>query len=153
MHNRQSSKSNRKKNKQRYLSYEGILHKQIQINTPYWITKLTIIFLSNRKITLKNNQAVSKSFTAEAGIPQGSIVSSVLFITNVTNRNSVIYQFTKCRWHCYMLHTWKTTNKNRTSTIWKQLPRKIVPKMETNPQRRKKAYTLSSRVSRTWSQV
>ena len=33
-----------------YLIYEGILYNQIKINTPWWITKWTSSFLSNRKI-------------------------------------------------------------------------------------------------------
>ena len=59
--------------------HEGILYKQIRINTPWWITKWTSSFLSNRKIKVKYNQAISKSFTLEAGVPQGSIISPILF--------------------------------------------------------------------------
>ena len=59
--------------------HEGILFKQIKINTPWWITKWTSSFLSNRKIKVKYNQAISKSFTPEAGVPQGSIISPILF--------------------------------------------------------------------------
>ena len=59
--------------------HEGILNKQIQFNTPLGITKWTTSFLSNRKVKVKNNQAVSKSFTREAGVPQGSITSPILF--------------------------------------------------------------------------
>ena len=33
--------------------HEGILYKQIKINTPWWITKWTSSFLSNRKIKVK----------------------------------------------------------------------------------------------------
>ena len=55
------------------------LYKQIQTNTPWWITKWTSSFLSNRKIKVKYNQAISKSFTPEAGVPQGSIISPILF--------------------------------------------------------------------------
>ena len=35
--------------------HEGILYKQIKINTPWWITKWTSSFLSNRKIKVKYN--------------------------------------------------------------------------------------------------
>ena len=59
--------------------HEGILYKQIEIKTPWWITKWTSSFLSNRKIKVKYNQAISKSFTPEAGVPQGSITSPILF--------------------------------------------------------------------------
>ena len=58
--------------------HEGILYKQIEINTPWWITKWTSSCLSNRKINVKYNQAISKSCTPEAGVPQGSIISPIL---------------------------------------------------------------------------
>ena len=60
--------------------HEGILYKQIKINTPWWITKWTSSYLSNRKIKVKYNQAISKSFTPEeVGVPQGSTISPILF--------------------------------------------------------------------------
>ena len=58
---------------------EGILYKQFQINTRCWITKWTNSFLSNKQIKVKYNQAVSKSFTPEAGVAQGIIISPTLF--------------------------------------------------------------------------
>ena len=58
---------------------EGILYKQIQINTPCRITKWTSSFLSTRKIKVNYNQAISKNFTPEAGVHQGSIISPILF--------------------------------------------------------------------------
>ena len=59
--------------------HEGILYKQIKINTPWWITKWTSSFLSNRKNKVKYKQAISKSFKPEAEVPQGSIISPILF--------------------------------------------------------------------------
>ena len=59
--------------------HEGILYKQIEIKIPWLITKWTSSFLSNRKIKVKYNQALSKSFTTEAGVPQGSIISPISF--------------------------------------------------------------------------
>ena len=59
--------------------HKGILYKQTQINKPWWITKWTSSFLSNKKLKLKYNQAISKSLTPEAGVPKGSIISRILF--------------------------------------------------------------------------
>ena len=59
--------------------HEGILYKQIQINAPWWIRKRNSSFLSNRKFKVKYNQAIAKSFTPEAGVPQGRIISPILF--------------------------------------------------------------------------
>ena len=59
--------------------HDGILYKQIEINTPWWITKWTSSFLSNRKIKVKCNQAISKSFTSEARVPQWSVIFPILF--------------------------------------------------------------------------
>ena len=41
--------------------------------------KWTSSFLSNRKIKVKYNQAISKRFKPEAGIPFGSIIRPMLF--------------------------------------------------------------------------
>ena len=46
--------------------YEGILYKQIEVNTPWGIKKWTSSFLSNRKIKVKYSRAISKNFTPEA---------------------------------------------------------------------------------------
>ena len=59
--------------------HERILYKQIQINTPWSIIKWTNSFWSNRKIKVIYNQEVSKRTTPEAGVPQGNIVSPILF--------------------------------------------------------------------------
>ena len=77
--------------------HEGILHKQIRINTPWWITKWTSSFLSNRKIKVKYNQAISKSFTPEAGVPQGGIRGPpVQYVCKQTKMQRYI-SFTICR--------------------------------------------------------
>ena len=50
--------------------HKGILYKQTQINKSWWITKWTSSFLSNKKLKLKYNQAISKSFTRSRGHPR-----------------------------------------------------------------------------------
>ena len=45
--------------------HEGVLYKQIQINTPWWITKWTSSCLSNRKIQPSNFQ---KLYTRSRGL-------------------------------------------------------------------------------------
>ena len=72
--------------------HKGIPYKQIQ-NTPWWITKWTSSFLGNRKINLRYNQAFSKIFTSEAVIPQGSIISPILFSIIHIHNNICIYVY------------------------------------------------------------
>ena len=68
--------------------HEGILYKQIKINIPWWITKWTSRFLSKREIKEKNNQAISKNLTPDAGVPQGSIICPILFNMYVSKPKS-----------------------------------------------------------------
>ena len=59
--------------------HDGIIEKQIQYRVPWWIIKWTKSFLTNRKVTVIYNQAKSNTFTPTAGVPQGSIISPILF--------------------------------------------------------------------------
>lgn len=59
--------------------HNGLLYKLIKINTPVqtliWIKQ----FLNNRSFRVKQNSHITKPYKIETGVPQGAVLSPVLF--------------------------------------------------------------------------
>lgn len=59
--------------------HDGIIHKMVQANFPTYLTKIIQRFLTNRSFRVKINKTMSRSRQIEAGVPQGAVLSPVLF--------------------------------------------------------------------------
>ena len=49
------------------------------------ICKLLYNYLTNRKFKVKINKTTSNTFSIDAGVPQGSILAAILFITYLSD--------------------------------------------------------------------
>ena len=61
-------------------SHPRLLHILQRLGIPKWIVQWTASFLSDRTSTLILNHDSSEVFTVRNGIPQGSLVSPILFL-------------------------------------------------------------------------
>lgn len=59
--------------------HEGLLYKLHSLNCPDYLLTVIRDFLNNRQISVKVNNEVSKNFSLEKGLPQGSPLSPILF--------------------------------------------------------------------------
>ena len=59
--------------------HEGLYYRLLEIDCPKWIIKWTKNFLSDRELTVVYHQATADVFTPSAGVPQGSVISPILF--------------------------------------------------------------------------
>ena len=76
--------------------HQGLLYKLHQLEVPLatqrWITN----FLRNREIYLQWNHCISEPFKPTAGVPQGSVISPILFniyVAKPNHGNAQISQF------------------------------------------------------------
>ena len=58
---------------------KGLLYRLQENKVPMWIIKWTKEYLKNRELKVVYQQAVAESFVPSAGVPQGGIISPVLF--------------------------------------------------------------------------
>jgi len=71
--------------------HDGLLYKLIQYNFPTYIIKIIQSFLSNRKSSVHIGHTKSNFFKPIAGVPQGSILSPILFnifISDIPSTNN-----------------------------------------------------------------
>ena len=80
--------------------HDGLVFKIFNhYNLPLLTKKLLSNFLSNRHYKIIHNNIYSKSFSSKAGVPQGSVLSPLLYIlyTNDTpqtiHENSIYFQY------------------------------------------------------------
>ena len=59
--------------------HEGLLYKLHSLQCPPFLTKWTTSFLENRSVTVNVNGFTSQPFRPHAGVPQGSVVSAILY--------------------------------------------------------------------------
>jgi len=59
--------------------HEGILYKMIQLKIPSYIIFWVKSFLQNRKFKVKVEDAKSNPYDISAGVPQGAVISPILF--------------------------------------------------------------------------
>ena len=62
-------------------AFDALWHKGLlqENNVPMWIIKWTKDYLKNRELKVVYQQAVAESFVPSAGVPQGGVISPVLF--------------------------------------------------------------------------
>ena len=58
---------------------KGLLFKMIKLNFKVWIIKWIYHFLKNRSFTININNNCSKRHDIETGVPQGGVLSPILF--------------------------------------------------------------------------
>ena len=68
--------------------HDGILYRLIENETPSWIVKWTDSFLTDRKVKVLYKNAISEEFSPKAGVPQGGVLSPLLFIIYVQRPNA-----------------------------------------------------------------
>ena len=75
--------------------HEGLMFKLISLHLPTEMIRWIYNYLKGRKITVSYQHALSESFSPNAGVPQGSVISPVLFNIFVSkpDRSSQISQF------------------------------------------------------------
>ena len=59
--------------------HKGLLYRLQENKVPMWIIKWTKDYLKNRELKVVYQQAVADSFVPIAGVPQGGVISPVLF--------------------------------------------------------------------------
>ena len=59
--------------------HNGLLVKLISIKVPYYVIKILISFLSERKFLVKVGYAVSTTRRAKYGVPQRGVLSPTLY--------------------------------------------------------------------------
>lgn len=59
--------------------HSGLLYKLIKLNCPRYLIKLLSSYLENRSFTVNVTNCNSNSFPIEFGVPQGSVLSPVLY--------------------------------------------------------------------------
>lgn len=59
--------------------HNGLIFKMIHLNFPAYLIQLCASFLSNRTFQLRLNKSVSEVYPIPAGVPQGSVISPVLY--------------------------------------------------------------------------
>ena len=59
--------------------HKGLLYRLQENKVPMWIIKWTKDYLKNRELKVVYQQAVAESFVPSAGVPQGGVISPVLF--------------------------------------------------------------------------
>jgi retron-type reverse transcriptase len=59
--------------------HNGLIYKMIQIGLPFYLINWLIGFLDKRKFMIKINSTLSKAYEIETGVPQGAILSPILF--------------------------------------------------------------------------
>ena len=71
--------------------HAGLIKKLVDIKLPYYLLRIIINFLSNRKFVVKVNDAKSEPIAIACGVPQGAVLSPTLFsiyINDSPSRNS-----------------------------------------------------------------
>ena len=101
--------------------HEGLLYKPLHnMLVPHHCLKLINPYLTNRIIHRKYNKTLSVPFTPHAGVPQGSVIASTLYIAYTHDIPQPINNFTHIlsygRRHAS--HNWETHHTHPTcSTI------------------------------------
>ena len=58
---------------------DGLIFKCIKFQVPYYLVRIIINYLSDRKFRVKADNAKSAYFNIETGVPQGGVLSPTLF--------------------------------------------------------------------------
>ena len=64
---------------QRSTKYEGLIYKLIKIGLPAYVVVWINEFLANRKFKIKLNSHISNTYSITCGVPQGAVLSPLLF--------------------------------------------------------------------------
>lgn len=59
--------------------HDGLIHKLYKLDFPIYLVKIIVSFLKNRKAYVSINKAKSDLFDIPAGVPQGSLLSPLIF--------------------------------------------------------------------------
>lgn len=59
--------------------HQGLIYKMHKYNIPKYIIIWTATFLKDRKFKIKINSSISEEYSISAGVPQGAVVSPILF--------------------------------------------------------------------------
>ena len=96
--------------------HEGLYYRLLEINCPKWIVKWTKSFLTDRELTVVYHQAKADSFTPSAGVPQGSVISPILFNIYVSKPDAGLTPISQYA-DDIAIYTSSNTSKNATHRL------------------------------------
>ena len=96
--------------------HEGLYYRLLEINCPKWIVKWTKSFLTDRELTVVYHQAKADSFTPSAGVPQGSVISPILFNICVSKLDAGLTTISQYA-DDIAIYTSSNTSKNATHRL------------------------------------